>query len=152
MSGLAPRLDAKARQRGATGRVGSTGCGSTDHVGGAETPDRDRRADGPAMPSRGEGFGTAPRKASGVPVAASAAGGSCEAVGDDRLASVADPGDQPAMASAVVDAPGPPKAVPAGLERSWQARSVERWHTVADQVFVRDPVGRAVGSLAAGRA
>ena len=137
------RLEHKARDLGVADRVVFTG-----YVDEADKPGLYRLADAFAMPSRGEGFGIVllEAMASGVPVVASVADGSREAVRDGRLGPAVDPGDQGAVVSAVRDALRRPKGVPDGLDHFSHARFVERWHTVVDGVFVRSRADGAVGS------
>ena len=129
-----PRLEAKARDLGLTDRVVFTG-----YVDEAVKPDLYRAADCFAMPSRGEGFGIVllEAMASGVPVVASSADGSREAVRDGLLGPAVDPGDPDAVADAVVDALRQPNGVPDGLDHFSHAEFTGRWHAVVDELFVR---------------
>ena len=143
-----PRLEAKARQLGVADRVVFAG-----YVPEGEKADHYRLADAFVMPGRGEGFGIVYLEAlaCGVPAVASSADASREAVRDGMLGVVVDPADPASVVSGIRDALGREKGVPEGLEHFSHERFVERWHTVVDQLFVRDPAGRAVGSPVAGR-
>ncbi len=127
-----PRLEAKADALGVADRVVFTG-----YVDEAEKPDLYRLADAFAMPSRGEGFGIVLLEAMavGVPVVASTADGSREAVRDGQLGPTVDPGDPDAVVDAIVAALGRPKGIPDGLDHFSEPRFVERWHAVVDDLF-----------------
>ncbi|MGB3541484.1 glycosyltransferase family 4 protein [Rubrivirga sp.] len=117
------RLEAKAARLGVADRVVFTG-----YVDEADKPGMYRVADAFAMPSRGEGFGIVllEAMASGVPVVASMADGSREAVLDGRLGPTVDPEDLDAVADAVVSALARPKQVPDGLDHFSHHRFVDR--------------------------
>lgn len=136
-----PRLEAKARALGVADRVVFTG-----YVDEAEKPDHYRLADVFAMPSRGEGFGIVllEAMACGVPVVASTADGSFEAVREGELGPAVDPADTNGVLEAVVDALDQPKRVPPGLDHFSHDRFVERWHQLIDDVFPAPPNARAV--------
>ena len=127
------RLQAKAAHLGVADAVVFTG-----YVDEAEKPDHYRLADCFAMPSRGEGFGIVllEAMASGIPVVASVADGSREAVRDGLLGPAVDPGDLPAVIDAVATALARPKQVPDGLDHFSYERFVERWHGVVERAFL----------------
>ena len=129
------RLEGKAAELGVADRVVFTG-----YVDEAGKPDLYRAADCFAMPSRGEGFGIVllEAMASGVPVVASCADGSREAVRDGLLGPAVDPGDAGAVVEAVVGALETENGVPRGLDHFSQARFVERWHAVVDAWLVAE--------------
>lgn len=133
------RLEAKAEALGLGDRVVFAG-----YVPEAEKADYYRLGDAFVMPGRGEGFGIVYLEAlaCGVPVVASSADASREAVRDGRLGEVVDPDDQASVREGIRDALARPKGVPDGLEYFSQERFVERWRSVAREVFVRQP-GRA---------
>ena len=126
------RLEAKARALGVADRVVFTG-----YVPEEEKPDLYRLADCFAMPSRGEGFGIVllEAMASGVPVVASSADASHEAVLHGDLGAIVDPGDPASVVEGIRDALGQEKGVPDGLDYFSRARFVERWHRVVDTAF-----------------
>ena len=126
------RLEAKAEALGVAGRVVFTG-----YVAEADKPDLYRAAGCFAMPSRGEGFGIVllEAMACGVPVVASCADGSREAVRDGLLGPAVDPGEQAAVVTAVAEALARPKGVPDGLDHFEHARFVERWQAVASDLL-----------------
>ncbi|MEM6287897.1 MAG: glycosyltransferase family 4 protein [Bacteroidota bacterium] len=128
------RLEAKAASLGLGDRVVFAG-----YVPEAEKADHFRLGDAFAMPGRGEGFGIVYLEAlaCGVPVVASSADASHEAVRDGRLGEVVDPGDQASVREGIRNALARPKGVPEGLEYFSQERFAERWRTVAREVFVR---------------
>ena len=130
-----PRLEAKARQLGVADRVVFAGYVPED-----EKADHYRLADAFVMPGRGEGFGIVYLEAlaCGVPVVASSADASREAVRDGRLGVVVDPDDQASIREGILDALAPPKGVPEGLDYFSQERFDERWRTVVSDIFVRD--------------
>ncbi len=137
------RLEAKAAALGVADRVTFAG-----YVPEEEKADHYRLADAFVMPGSGEGFGIVYLEAlaCGVPAVASSADASREAVRDGMLGVVVDPADQASVVSGIRDALGREKGVPDGLDYFSHDRFVERWHTVVDQVFVREPARRAVGS------
>lgn len=127
-----PRLEAKARSLGLGGRVVFTG-----YVPESEKADHYRLADAFAMPGRGEGFGIVylEAMACGIPVVASVADASREAVRDGALGFVADPDDQAGLVTTLRDALVAPKGVPEGLAYFSCERFAARWHDVLDSVF-----------------
>jgi len=107
------RLEAKARGLGLAGRVVFAG-----YIPENEKTDHYRLADAFVMPGRGEGFGIVylEAMACGVPVVASQADASREAVLDGRLGEVVDP-DKPAeIAAGIRRALARPRARVEGLE------------------------------------
>lgn len=122
-----PRLDALAQAAGVGDRVVFAG-----YVPEAEKADHYRLADAFAMPGRGEGFGIVylEAMACGVPVVASSADASQEAVQGGALGFVVDPDDPDAVREGIRSALAAPKGVPPGLEHFSQARFGERWRAV----------------------
>ncbi len=108
-----PRLEEKARKLGMDARVVFAG-----YLSEPEKADYYRLADIYVMPSRGEGFGFVflEAMACGVPVVASTADGSREAVLDGRLGAVVNPENPAELLSAILAALAKPRQVPAGLE------------------------------------
>jgi glycosyltransferase involved in cell wall biosynthesis len=91
-----PRLEKLARELGVTAYF--HGRASDD-----ELPDLYRACDVYVMPSRGEGFGYVflEALATGLPVVAGNADGSCEALADGELGLMVDPGDPAAVGAAM---------------------------------------------------
>jgi phosphatidylinositol alpha-1,6-mannosyltransferase len=106
------RLEAKARTLGVGDRVHFVG-----RVPEAQKQDYYRLADAYVMPSLWEGFGFVILEAlaCGLPVVASIADGTREAVRNGELGVVVDPKDSTALLSAIVEALRRPKQIPAGL-------------------------------------
>jgi phosphatidyl-myo-inositol dimannoside synthase len=126
------RLRRKADAAGLNGRVIFTG-----HVAEAEKVDHYRLADAYVMPGRGEGFGIVylEAMACGVPVVASTADASREAVRDGKLGLAVDP-DQPeeiinGIAAALKKKTG---RVPEGLDYFSYANFERRCHEMLDSV------------------
>ncbi|HYE96794.1 MAG TPA: glycosyltransferase family 4 protein [Rubricoccaceae bacterium] len=121
-----PRLEAKARALGVADHVVFAG-----YVPDGEKADHYRLADVFAMPGRGEGFGIVYLEAlaCGIPVVASSADASREAVSDGRMGEVVDPEDRAALLAglrrAFARAGG---RVPAGLDTFSVSRFRARWH------------------------
>ena len=111
------------------------------YVPEAEKADHYRLADAFAMPGRGEGFGIVYLEAlaCGVPVVASSADASQEAVLGGALGSVVDPDDPASVVSGIRDALARPEGVPPGLDHFSQAHFAERWHAVLDRMLDRSP-------------
>lgn len=108
------RLQSRAEALGVAEHVVFTG-----RIDEAEKADHYRLADVYVMPSYGEGFGFVflEAMASGIPVVASRADGSREAVRDGLLGALVDPKDPDDIARAVADALNKPRGViPAGLD------------------------------------
>ena len=129
------RLEDKARLLGVADRVVFAG-----YVPEEEKADHYRLADAFVMPGRGEGFGIVYLEAlaCGVPVVASSADASCEAVLDGELGVVVDPDDPASVVSGIRDALGREEGVPAGLDHFSQRRFAERWRAVVGAVFGED--------------
>lgn len=126
------RLARKARALGVRDRVIFTG-----YVSERDKPDHYRLADAYVMPSHGEGFGIVHLEAlaCGVPVVASTADASREAVLGGVLGEVADPERPDEIASAIRRALERPRAVPQGLEYFSTAQFRRRWHAVVDEII-----------------
>jgi len=93
------RLERKAKKLGVTPQTVFAG-----RISEEEKADHYRLADVYTMPSRGEGFGIVllEAMASGVPVIASAADGSREALLDGKLGLLVDPGDKNQLKAAII--------------------------------------------------
>lgn len=145
-----PRLERKAARLGLSDRVVFAG-----RVAEAEKADHYRLADAFVMPGRGEGFGIVylEAMACGVPVVASNADGSREAVLDGALGIVIDPDDPDALKAGILRALGGDRGrVPEGLEHFSFESYRQRWRRVVDRVF--DLEATAAGgppAMAAGR-
>ena len=129
------RLEAKARSLGLEGRVVFAG-----YVAEEEKADHYRLADAFSMPGRGEGFGIVYLEAlaCGVPVVASSADASQEAVLGGELGVIVDPDDPSSVADGLRTALRRPNGVPDRLDHFSQGRFAERWRAVVDRVFVPD--------------
>lgn len=105
-----------------------------------EKADHYRVADAFVMPGRTEGFGIVYLEAlaCGVPVVASSADASREAVRGRRLGTVVDPDDLDSVQSGILDALDEPRGVPDGLEYFSVERFRERWHRVLRDCFRRE--------------
>jgi len=108
-----PRLEAKARELGVAERVVFTG-----YVSEEEKKDLYALADVYVMPSRGEGFGIVflEAMAMGLPVIASRADGSREAILDGRLGQLVDPDDRDELIRTIRAAFRQSRGRPDGLE------------------------------------
>lgn len=108
-----PALEVKAKQLGVSDSVVFTGFVSEE-----EKPDLYRCADVFVMPSRGEGFGFVflEAMACGVPVIASKADGSCEAVRHGALGILVEPGNARELRRAILQALQQPRGTPGGLD------------------------------------
>lgn len=126
------RLEAKAERLGVGGRTIFAGYVPED-----EKVDHYRIADAFVMPGRTEGFGIAYLEAlaCGVPVVASSADASQEAVRGGRLGTVVDPDDLDSVKAGILDALRKPRGVPDGLEYFSVERFRERWHRVVIEHF-----------------
>ena len=125
-----PRLEAKAGRLGLSGRVVFAG-----YVPEAEKVDHYRLADAFVMPGRTEGFGIVYLEAlaCGVPVVASRADASREAVRDGVLGEVVDPDDPIDLKRGIRAALARERGVvPDGLDYFSKERFTERWHRVID--------------------
>ena len=135
-----PRLEAKAAALGLRDHVVFAGYA---HEG--EKADHYRLADAYVMPSRGEGFGIVllEAMASGLPVVASVADASREAVLDGALGDVVDPDDPESVRSGVRAAlRRGTGAVPEALDTFSEARFRQRWHAFVEDVLAPAVRGR----------
>ncbi|TQE92770.1 MAG: glycosyltransferase family 4 protein, partial [Spiribacter salinus] len=125
----ADRLQAKAGNLGIADHVVFTG-----YVPEAEKIDHYRMADAFVMPGRTEGFGIVYLEAlaCGIPVVASSADASAEAVRDGALGEVVNPDDPEDVQRGIHTALQKPRGVPEGLAYFSTARFKERWHRVVD--------------------
>jgi glycosyltransferase involved in cell wall biosynthesis len=123
------RLESKAERLGVRDRVVFTGF-----VPEEEKADYYRLADRYVMPSRGEGFGLVllEAMACGIPVVASTADGSREAVLNGRLGLTVDPNDPDAVArSILVSRDALPAPDPEQLRRYFGPEAFnERLHSI----------------------
>ena len=128
------RLEAKARRLGVEHRVVFAG-----YVAEEEKADHYRLADAFVMPGRGEGFGIVylEAMACGVPVIASSADASREAVQGGNLGTVVDPDDLEDIKEGILRALDESHGVPDGLDYFSVDRFQERWHRVVDDCFQR---------------
>lgn len=126
-----PELEQKAKRLGVADRVVFTG-----YVPEEEKEDHYRLADAFVMPGRGEGFGIVylEAMACGVPVVASKADASKEAVRGGELGTVVDPDDPDSLKQGIRDALSQDRGVPDGLEYFSFHRFCERWARVIEQV------------------
>ena len=122
-----PRLEQKAHDLGVADRVVWAG-----YVPDDEKADVLRLADVFAMPGRGEGFGIVYLEAlaCGVPVIASSADASREAVLDGEMGAVVDPDRPDEIVAAVVQALDAPRNVHAALKTFGAGAFRTRWHAV----------------------
>lgn len=122
------RLERKAETLGVADRVVFAG-----YVPNHEKIEHYRLADAFVMPGRGEGFGIVYLEAlaCGIPVVASAADASREAVRDGQLGVVVDPNDQDDVCRGIHEALGAERGtVPDGLAYFSQQQFRERWQKV----------------------
>src|SRR5207244_3811221 len=121
------RLQEKARTLALDQHVKFGGFISED-----EKADHYRLADAFVMPGRGEGFGIVylEAMACGIPVVASKADASREALLDGRLGILADPSDPQEIAGAIKQALACPRVVQKELEYFSYQNFVQRWHTL----------------------
>ena len=127
------RLEARAAWLGIRDRVVFAG-----HVAEGEKADHYRLADAFVMPGRKEGFGIVYLEAlaCGIPVIASTADASREAVLDGVMGQLVDPDDTAGIGRAIVAALGDERrAVHPQLDRFSAARFDERWQAVLDAVL-----------------
>jgi len=120
-----PRLERKAKRLGIADRTVFAG-----YVPEEEKEDHYRLADAFVMPGRGEGFGIVylEAMACGVPVVASSADASREAVRDGRLGVVVDPDDPDDLKRGIYRTLDAGRGVPDGLEYFSFDAFEERWH------------------------
>lgn len=125
------RLEAKAREMGVADMVVFTG-----RVDEEEKAELYRLADAYVMPSSGEGFGFVVLEAlaCGIPVVASNADGTREAVLDGKLGIVVDPDDPDALERAVLEVLQKPKGVPPGLAHFSPVQFTERLRQAVSQL------------------
>nr|WP_263840192.1 glycosyltransferase family 4 protein [Salinibacter sp.] len=124
-----PRLERKAERLGMSDRVVFAG-----YVPEEEKEDHYRLADAFVMPGWGEGFGIVylEAMACGVPVVASCADASREAVRNGRLGTVVDPDDLNSVRAGILKALRAPHGVPDDLDYFSVERFRERWHDVVE--------------------
>ncbi|MCS4034696.1 glycosyltransferase involved in cell wall biosynthesis [Salinibacter ruber] len=120
-----PRLEQKAERLGVADRTVFAG-----YVPEEEKEDHYRLADAFVLPGRGEGFGIVylEAMACGVPVVASSADASQEAVRSGKLGQVVDPNDPADIKQGIRTALTESSDVPDGLEYFSAERFTERWH------------------------
>lgn len=126
-----PRLEEKARRLGVDDIVVFTG-----RVPEERKSDHFRLSDAYVMASRWEGFGfvVIEALACGIPVVASAADGTKEAVRNGELGIVVDPQDQIALERAILEAIERPKQVPSGLDYFSFGNFERRLHAALSKV------------------
>lgn len=127
-----PRLESLARRLGISARVIFTG-----YVSEEEKAAHYRLADVFVMIGRGEGFGIVYLEAlaCGVPVVASSADASREAVMNGELGEVASPDDPIEMRHAILRALSRDRAVPDALSHFSVDAFRHGWHVVVDSCF-----------------
>ena len=110
----------------------------TGYIAEQEKADHYRIADAFVMPGRGEGFGIVylEAMACGIPVIASKADASREAVLEGKLGILADPGNPQEIRAAIKEALARPHVLQKELEYFSFERFVERWHALIQQSFV----------------
>ena len=126
-----PRLEQRARDLGLADHVRFVG-----YVPEEEKRDYYRLADAFVMPGRGEGFGIVylEAMACGVPVVASTADASREAVRDGRLGELADPDSPGSIRDAILRALARSRGErPDGLDYFSVAEFARRWHALLSQ-------------------
>lgn len=122
-----PRLEAKVRHLGLEEHVVFTG-----YVAEEEKEDHYRLADAFVMPGRTEGFGIVYLEAlaCGIPVVASSADASAEAVRDGALGEVVNPDDPEDVQCGIQTALQKPHVVPDGLSYFTVEKFNERWRAL----------------------
>jgi glycosyltransferase involved in cell wall biosynthesis len=130
------RLEAKAKASGVGDRVVFTG-----RIPETRKADHFRLADAYVMPSRWEGFGFVVLEAlaCGIPVVASAADGTREAVMGGELGLLADPRNPDELERTIIEALGRPKAIPNALEYFSFANFQKRLHAALAEVVAIGP-------------
>lgn len=120
-----PRLEQKAGRLGVADRTVFAG-----YVPEEEKEEHYRLADAFVMPGRGEGFGIVylEAMACGVPVVASEADASREAVRNGALGTVVDPDESSNLIQGIQNALDQPGGVPDGLEYFSYEQFQTRWH------------------------
>jgi glycosyltransferase involved in cell wall biosynthesis len=128
------RLERKAEQLGVADRTIFTG-----YVPEEEKEDHYRLADAFVMPGRGEGFGIVylEAMACGVPVVASSADASREAVRNGQLGVVVDPDDPDDIKRGIHRALDADRGVPDGLDYFSDDNFEARWHRTLRSVRPR---------------
>ncbi len=129
------RLEEKAKQLGISDRVIFTGF-----VPELQKADYYRLADAFVMPGRGEGFGIVylEAMACGIPVVASKADGSREAVRNGELGILVDPASPEEIKRGILDALKQPRGVvPQGLDYFSYENFEKRVHAILDQIVPR---------------
>lgn len=123
------RLQSQASTLGVAGNVIFAG-----YIPEREKADHYRVADAFVMPGRGEGFGIVylEAMACGIPVVASKADASREAVLNGRLGVVADPDNREEIIAAIKQALLLPRSIPEGMDYFSFESFVERWHAFLD--------------------
>ncbi|WP_263835209.1 glycosyltransferase family 4 protein [Salinibacter sp.] len=131
------RLEEKARALGVQDRVVFAG-----YIPEEEKVDHYRVSDAFVMPGRTEGFGIVYLEAlaCGVPVVASSADASQEAVREGELGVVVDPDDPDDVTAGILEALQEPRGVPDGLEYFSVERFRERWHRIVRECFRSEAV------------
>src|SRR5881296_1287344 len=124
------RLESKTRTLGMDSHVVFAG-----YIPEEEKAAHYRLADAFVMPGRGEGFGIVylEAMACGIPVVASKADASREAVLDGRLGVLTDPSNPQEIRTAIREALRRPRGVQRELEYFSLERFVERWHALLDE-------------------
>ncbi|RUM36875.1 MAG: glycosyltransferase family 1 protein [Desulfobulbus sp.] len=124
-------LEAKAKSLKVENHVVFTGM-----VNEEEKADLYRLADVYVMPSRGEGFGFVflEAMACGIPVIASIADGSCDAVRDGKLGILVDPDDSEGIRQAILKSLKLPRGIPTGLEYFSFSSFTRKLHAIIDKV------------------
>ena len=135
-----PRLEAKARSLNVHDRVIFAG-----RISDEEKADHYRLADAYVMPSHGEGFGIVYLEAlaCGIPVVASKADGSREAVRNGELGELVDPKNPEEIKAATMrvlsnNHRSQLRAPPPGLDYFSYANFEQRWHTILDRLCPPD--------------
>lgn len=125
------RLKDKAEKLGIKNRVVFAG-----YVPEREKADHYRLADAFVMPGRGEGFGIVYLEAvaCGVPVVASSADASKEAVRNGKLGTVVDPDDIAEVQDGILQALKSSRSVPPGLSYFSFSNFRERWQNILHNV------------------
>src|SRR5436309_7609073 len=124
------RLETKANALGLAEHVLFTG-----YIPESEKADHYRLADAFVMPGHGEGFGIVylEAMACGIPVVASKADASREAVLHGQIGVLADPGNPQEIRAAIKEALIRPRQFRKELEYFSFERFVERWHAMLNQ-------------------
>jgi glycosyltransferase involved in cell wall biosynthesis len=128
-----PRLKAKTRRLGLSDHVLFAGYVPED-----EKANHYRLADAFVMPGRGEGFGIVylEAMACGIPVVASNADASQEAVRNGDLGIVVDPNYSSDLKRGIRQALNTPRGVPDGLDYFSFGRFQDRWHDLVLRIAV----------------